>query len=122
MEEATGRSDAPGNDNELPPRLLRWLDIEEGVRESLETLDSTDPHAQDAVALLTDIHRAVQLWLSCELWQVLQPQRRTPDDLLRALMERDGVEIVRTHGWWPAADHPERRNYRNTETREPGDA
>ena len=93
MSDASGHSDAPQGDAELPLGMAAWFAIEECVGETLDALKALGGETERAVALVAGIHQAVKTWLSWELWAaLLEPEGYTPDSLLLALLE-DGVDV-----------------------------
>ena len=93
MANGNGRQDAPDGRDELPPGLSAWFAIEECVGETVDALQALDDQADRAVEFVSDLHRAVKVWLSFELWAaLLDPGHYTPDSLLGALLE-DGVDV-----------------------------
>src|SRR5215211_5403193 len=92
MANGNGRSDAPDETDELPPGLSAWFAIEECVGETLDALRALGGETEQAVALVSDMHQTVKVWLSWELSAaLLDPGQYTPDGLLRALLD-EGVE------------------------------
>ena len=101
MANGNGRSDAPDERDELPPGLSAWFAIEECVGETLDALRALGGETQQALALVSEIHQTVKVWLSWELWAaLLDPGQYTPDGLLRALL--DGVSTFITPAIGPA--------------------
>ena len=93
MEHGNGRSDAPDEDAELPPGLSAWFAIEECVGETLDALRALGGETEHAVALVSEMHQTVKVWLSWELWAaLLDPGQYSPDGLLRALLD-EGVDV-----------------------------
>jgi hypothetical protein len=93
VSEGTGESDEPETSDELPPGLSAWFAIEECLGETLDALRALDDEADQAVAFVSGIHRAVKVWLSWELWAtLLDSGQYTPDSLLAALLDR-GVDV-----------------------------
>jgi hypothetical protein len=93
MANGNGRSDAPDERDELPPGLAAWLAVEEVVRETLDALQALDGETDQAIALVSGIHRATKTWIAWEVWAVLlAPGPYTPDSLLRAVLE-EGVDV-----------------------------
>jgi len=93
MANGNGRSDAPEDGDELPPGLSAWFAIEECVGETLDALRALGGEAEQAVALVSEMHQRVKVWLSWELWAaLLDPGQYTPDGLLRALLD-EGVDV-----------------------------
>jgi hypothetical protein len=88
-----GRSDALEERDELPPGLSAWFAIEECVGETLDTLRALGGETEQSVALMSEMHQIVKVWLSWELWAaLLDPGQYTPDSLLKALLD-DGVDV-----------------------------
>ena len=93
MANGNGRSDAPEDGDELPPGPSAWFAIEECVGETLDALRALGGETEQAVALVSEMHQTVKVWLSWELWAaLLDPGQYTPDGLLRALLD-EGVDV-----------------------------
>ena len=108
MGNGNGRSDAPDDQDELPPGLSAWFAIEECVGETLDALRAIGGETEQAVALLSEMHQTVKVWLSWELWAaLLDPGQYTPDGLLRALLD-EGVDV--RHSRDPARPPRHRRD------------
>ena len=93
MANSNERPGAPDETHELPPGLSAWFAIEECVGETLDALRALGGETEQSVALVSEMHQTVKVWLSWELWAaLLDPGQYTPDGLLRALLD-DGVDV-----------------------------
>jgi hypothetical protein len=77
MANGNGWTNAPDDREELPPGLSAWFAIEECIGETLDALKALPDDTDRAVAFLADIHKAVKVWLSWELWASLPIQGTT---------------------------------------------
>lgn len=102
MDDASGRADAPNENNELPPALAAWLAIEKCVAETSSALEALDDDTEHAALVISGIHRAVRVWLSWEFWAtLLDPGQYSPDSLLSAVPEQ-GVDVCQVGRSSPA--------------------